>query len=343
MKNTTIKTIAEATRLSLTTVSRVLNGSANKYRISEATQKIVLEAAKKLDYTPNQAAINLRLQRSFSIGLIIPSLSNPYFANVASIVSHSLREKGYSVILIDCDESETAEIEALDLLAAQNIDGILIVPSGVKSNHLEMLIRKKIPVVCIDRYFEDIPVSYVATDHYEGAYRITESLIRSGHRAIACIQGSPHVVSSSLRVKGYKAAMEAHRLSSADISGSSFTMESGYIETKLLLQKQKLPTAIFALSDTILLGVLRALEEEKINVPADMSLVTFDNSSYLDFLACPVTSISQPVADIAKIAIKILLDKMTSKNNLQTGTVERILIKPSVIHRRSVTEINDND
>ncbi|WP_018626431.1 LacI family DNA-binding transcriptional regulator [Niabella aurantiaca] len=336
MKNVTIKTISEVTGRSLTTVSRVLNGSAKKYRIKEETQKLVLDAAHKLNYAPNQAAVSLRLNRSLSIGLVIPTLSNPYFADVASLVSHSLRTKGYSVLLMDCDEKEAAEIEAVRLLAAQNVGGVIIIPSGSQSAHIEVLLKRGIPVVCIDRYHENIPVSYVATNHYEGAYAMTQYLISCGHKRIACLQGSHAVISNNLRVKGYRDAMGAGNLPVYSVAGNSFTRESGYIETKLLLQKKEKPTAVFALSDTILLGALKAIKEENIKVPADISVVTFDNSSYLDFLACPVTSIEQPVGDIANMSIKLLQDRIKSHNREAAEQQMKVLINPRIVFRQSV-------
>lgn len=339
MENATIKTIAVHTGLSLTTVSRVLNGTAKLYRVSTRTQEKVLEAARKLQYTPNQAAVNLRLKRSFSIGLVVPSLSNPFFSNIASIVSSAFRAQGFSVILIDCEEKEEAEVEATQSLAARNIDGIIVIPSGRNKTHLELLLRKKIPVISIDRYFDDIAVSYVATHHYEGAYNITEYLIRCGHRRIACLQGNPFVVSNMLRVDGYTTAMKTNGLPVFYVAGNSFTAESGYVETKLLLQKPERPTAILALSDTILLGALKALAEEGLSIPGDMSVVTFDNSSYLDFLSCTVTSVAQPVTDIANIAIKLLTDKIAARTSGGNHQQEKILLKPTIIHRKSVAII----
>lgn len=336
LKHVTIKTISEVTKLSLTTVSRVLNGSAKKYRISDDTQKVVLEAAKKLNYAPNQAAVSLRLSRSFSIGLVVPTLSNPFFADIASIVSHSLRTKEYSVVLMDCDENEATEVEAVKLLAAQNVEGVIVIPSGIDSSHINILLKRNIPVVCIDRYYEDIPVSYVATNHYTGAFSMTEYLIRAGHTKIVCIQGSHSVVANNLRVKGYKDAMAANKKSWVKVVGNSFTQDNGYIETRLLIQKKERPTAIFTLSDTIMLGALKALAEEKLAIPYDISLVTFDNSSYLDFLACPITSIAQPVNDIANISIKLLLDTIKANTNEVKLDQMKLLINPSTVYRQSV-------
>lgn len=341
MENITIKTISENTNLSLTTVSRVLNGVAEKYRISPATAAKVLEEAKRLGYVPNQAAINLRLKKSFSIGLVIPSLANPFFSTIASIVNRALYTKGYSVLVTDCDEEEQTEVDAIKHLIARNIDGMIIIPSGKGKKHFEQLSKKNIPVIFIDRYYSDLSIPYVATDHYEGALNMIDLLVRHGHQRIACIQGSQHAMSNLERVNGYFAAVKKYELAYSYVGGNGFTAEEGYMETKLLLQKKERPTAIFALSDTILLGVLKALNEEGYRVPDDMSVVSFDNSVYLDYLSCPISSISQPISEIAQIAIRLILEKIKTNAvpDKNRTDVEQILITPTIIQRESIKDI----
>ncbi|MFD1629275.1 LacI family DNA-binding transcriptional regulator [Pseudopedobacter beijingensis] len=340
MKNITIKTISENTQVSLTTVSRVMNGVAEKYRISAKTAERVLKEAEKLGYIPNQSAINLRLKKSFSIGLIVPSLANPFFSTVVSIVNKTLHEKGYSLLVADSNENEQTEIDAVKHLVSRNIEGIIIIPSGRKTDHINQLIKRNLPVVFVDRYFKELPVSYVSTDHFDGAFKMVEYLISRGHKHIACIQGGRHVMSNQERVNGYKAAISKNGFGYEYVGGNSFTMEDGYLETKLLLQQREKPTAIFALSDTILLGVLKALKEDGYQVPDDISVASFDNSIYLDYLACPVTSISQPISEISQIAIRLLLDKVDYQG--KDGSLsdkQEILISPSIIHRKSVKDI----
>lgn len=341
MKNVTIKTISETTDVSLTTVSRVLNGVSKKFRISAATEAKVLEAAQRLGYTPNQTAINLRLNKSFAIGLVVPSLANPFFSDIASIVNQALHAKGYAVLVTDCGEDEAIEASSIKSLAARNIDGMIVIPCGKDEKHFELLQNQNIPIVFVDRYFKDLSIPYVATDHYQGAYQMVSYLIQQGHQKIACIQGKHHVLSNRERVRGYKEAVKDNGLPEFYIGGSSFTFEDGYLETKLLLHKEEKPTAIFALSDTILLGVLKALTEDGYTIPEDISVVTFDNSIYLDFLSSPVTSISQPISDIAQIAIRLLLDSIELKNEEVQLKSEshKILITPSIIHRASVKNV----
>lgn len=342
MKNITLKTIADNTNFSLTTVSRVVNGVYKNYRITSTTAAKILKEAKRLGYVPNQDALNLRLMKSFSIALVLPSLANPFFSTIASIVNQALLAKGYSVLVTDCNGEEGSEIIAIQSLAARNIDGMIIIPSGKDKTHFETLYKQKVPVVFIDRYFKELPISYVATDHYNGAFQMVNHLIECGHEKIACIQGTNHVLSNMERVRGYKEAMAENNIPEFYIGGKSFTFKDGYLETKLLLQKKDKPTAILALSDTILLGALKALSEDGLNVPEDISITTFDNSAYLDFLSCPVTSVSQPISDIAQIAIRLLLDQIKMKSinkniHLDHG---KVLIAPTIIHRKSVKKIN---
>src|SRR5690606_14775319 len=277
----TIKTLANITGFSTTTVSRVLNGTYKKYRVSEKTAVIIHAEAKKLGYIPNQAAVNLRLKKNQSIGLIVPSLENPFFSTIASIISKAFYNRDYSVYMIDCDENQLIEKETINKISAQNLDGLIIIPSGNEYDHLERINSIKLPTIFIDRYFDDLAIPFVSTNHFQGALWAVELLVKNGHKKIACIQGNPTVVSSTERVKGYRAGIEKYGLCYEYVGGQEFTREAGYEETKRILQLEDKPTAIYALSDTISLGVLQALKESGYRIPEDFSLVSFDNSQYL--------------------------------------------------------------
>jgi LacI family transcriptional regulator len=336
--NITIKTIANHLGLSVTTVSRVLNGTSDKYRISKKTQEIVLKRAKELNYIPNMAAKTLRLNQSKTVGLLLPSLNNPFFSLVASTVSQILCNQGYVVLMSDCNGDPNEERKMLETLLSQNLLGILIIPTGNKNN-FKFLKSIQIPTIFIDRFFDDLNFYHVSTDHYKSVIKLMNYLIKEGHRKIACIQGDLNVKSNEQRVQAYKDSVKKNELTYEYIAGDSFTAEDGYLETKLLL-KTELPSAILALSDTILLGVLRALKEEGINVPNDISLVSIDNSTYLDFLEVPITSVSQPVSQIAQLATKLLLDLLKNPDNLDDTSKDRsILLDSIVIYRSSVKNL----
>lgn len=334
-ENVTIKVLADITGFSTTTVSRVLNGTYKQHRVSENTAAKITAEANKLGYIPNQAAVNLRLKQNKTIGLIMPSLANPFFSTIASFVSKALYNRGYSVYMVDCNENQEIEKEAINKISSQNIDGLIVIPSGDEYDHLERIIKIKLPTIFIDRYFENLPIPFVSTDHFRGALTAIELLVNTGHKKIACIQGNPNVISNRERVKGYEAGIAKHELSYHYISGQEFSQEGGYDEMKKILRLKNKPSAIFALSDVISLGIMRALKEEGYRIPQDFSLVSFDNSEYLDYLECPITSIAHPVKELAEKAVNLLLKTMKSGELLD----ESSLFEPTLILRNSIKSI----
>jgi len=331
-----IKDIARETGLSITTVSRVLNGKAEQYRISEKSQRKVLKAAKELNYLPNQIAVNLRLGKSHTIALIIPSLNNPFFAVIASEINSILRELRYITILSDSDERIEIEKDIIEQVISRNVEGLIVAPCGGEWAHIKRLYEQGLPLICIDRYFENAGLPYVSTDNYDGAYNATRYLIENGHSNIACIQGVKESTPNKLRIKGFIKAMKEAGINSYTITGDAFSVQNGYLETKLLLRQKVLPTAIFTLSNTIAMGCMKALKEENLNIPGDISLLTFDNHPYLDYLSTPLTCVAQPVNDISKIAIKLLFSQLKKTEMI----MHQILLKPKIIYRDSVKRIN---
>lgn len=335
-QKTNINDIAQLTGLSITTVSRVLSGKAEKYRIGKKSQQLVREVAKKLNYIPNHYAANLRSGKSGTIALIIPSLSNPFFSEIASEINTELRKYNYITIISDSDENpETEKMELLQL-TGRKIEGLIIAPCGEHWEHIQELQEFGIPVVCIDRYFEDRDIPYISTNNYEGALKATQYLLENGHIDITCIQGLQSSTPNRLRSQGFKDAMAQAGLGNISIVGDDFTFQNGYLETKLLLQQKIRPTAIFTFSNTIAMGCMKALKEEHVKIPEDISLITFDDHPYLDYLSTPLSCIEQPVSDISKIAVKFLVSRI---RNFDVKTTQ-VLLKPTLKLRESVRKIN---
>lgn len=334
-KKSNIHDIAFASGLSITTVSRVLNGKAKQYRISEKSQTKIKAAAEKLNYVPNQFAANLRSGKSKTIALVLPSINNPFFAHIASEINLQLYEHGYMTILTDCDENGDIEFKTLKKLISQNIEGLLIAPSSNEYKEIENLHKGGLPVVCIDRYFDGLDIPYVATDNYNAAFSASKELISNGHKNIVCIQGNRKSTPNQQRINGFKDALAEAKIDNVSIMGDAFSFQNGYIETMMLLKGNSRPTAIFALSNTIALGCMKALKEENVKIPEDISLIAFDNSPYFDFLETPLTSIQQPVEDISRIAVKLLMAKI-NEEELQSS---QILLKPELIRRDSVKKM----
>ncbi len=331
----TLSNIAKRTGFSVTTISRVLSGNAEKYRISKKTAELITTDAKKHNYMPSGIAQSLRTNKTNTIGLLLPSLANPYFAEMASFIVSEVHRKGFTTIVIDTMEDENEFNTSILKLYSRGVDGIIAVPCGTDKSLIEEVDKKDIPVVLVDRYFDNSRLSYVATNNYKGGLMATQLLISMGHKRITCIQGAINSTPNKERVKGYIDAMKEADLGDyITVAGNEFSIQNGYLETKMILSENKLPTAIFSLGNTISLGIIKAIKETSLKIPEDLSLISFDNYFYMDYMETPITRISQPTEDMAKLATKILFDRIES---IPTST-SQLKLSPSLIYGESVVK-----
>lgn len=338
MKKVTLATIAQKCGCSVTTVSRVLNGNADRYRISARTREAVMAEVARCGYIPSFTAQRIRRKGSGMIGLLLPSIANPYFADMASAIVSELRKSDLTAILIDTMENEARLNESARALLTRRVEGIIAVPCGEDPGVLE-LISREVPVVLIDRFYKKTTLSYVTTNNFKGGYDATIKLIEAGHKRIACIQGERDSMPNQERVEGYLQAMREAGLSDfTRIQGDAFSVQNGYLETKVMMNAPHRPTAIFALSNTILLGTLKALRESSIAVPGDVSLISFDDNLYMDYLTPVIARIGQPVGNMAKLAVRILCEKLG--NTGFDDAYSQIRLLPSFIPGESISSAN---
>lgn len=333
---TTLETIARNTGFSKSTISRVLNNKAYASRISKETVDIILNEAERCGYTPNLIAKNLRINKSQTIGLLVPSLANPYFAEIASVIVLESRKYGYTTIVADTMENENMQNAAITNILTRQVDGIIIVPCGSNPAYLEQTNKQCVPIILVDRYYENSPLPYVVTNNFHGGYMATSLLVRNGHKDIACIQGPPAAMTNRKRIAGYMSVLKENHLEDrAIITGNEFSIQNGYLETKLLLNNERRPTAIFALSNNIGLGAIKAIREARLRIPEDISLISFDNYLYLDFLEPPVTRIGQMVDEMGKMAVKLLNESIANHREIKS----QIELSPEMIMRDSVAPL----
>ncbi len=334
----TLQRIADQSGLSVTTISRVLSGQASRYRISKGTETLVRKLAKEASFVPNQLARGLRLKKTLTIGLVIPDISNPFFAAIAHQVIVGTRKHGYSVILCDSQDDTDLELQELALLRSRSVEGVVLCPTGRSGQHLAPFVGGRFPIVLVDRFFPDLPLPYVSSDNASGARQATELLINSGHRRIACLQGLRGTSPNESRVRGYREALEHHHLPVEErlIVGDSFTEQSGYIETKLLLRTEPGVKAILALGNLNGLGAIRALTEEKRHIPDDVSLISFDDTPYFSYLSTPLTAVAQSSSEMGEVAVKLLFDQIQSPHR---QTKEGILLPTTLVVRESVKKL----
>lgn len=328
----TLTELAEKIGISRTTVSRVMSGNAKKYRISAATEKKVKDAALKYGLVPNRVAQNLRLQRTDTIGLLIPNIANPFFANLASVIEDELRKYNKLILLCNTNESTSQELEALSVILGKQTDGLLVAPVGLEGLHFKPMEGKKI--VFIDRYFKDLNIPHVSTNNEVGAYTAAKYLLERGHRNICCIQGLKNTISNQDRIAGFlRANKEFDNEANIEILGNGFSIENGRNATLEILKKNHLPTAIFTLSNQIAIGALEALNSHGVSIPNDISLISFDDQPYFSLMSPPITAVKQPVEEIARTAVQKLMEVLEDK------VVDSVMIKPKIIERKSISTL----
>lgn len=330
----TLNDIAEEAGVSVSTVSRVLNGKAEQYRISEATRVLIRRKAEELNYRPNHLARGLRLNKTNTLGIVAPDISNPFFASIIKQVQGIAHGLGYSLFVCNTDENLDLEVEHVNLLLKNRVDGLIAMPVGQAYDHFAEWQDKGIPLVLLDRCFDDFEAYSVVVDNYRGSYEAIEHLIDHGHRRIGMIQGLPGTSTNTERLRGYRDALKEHGLEVDEslIVGSDFREENGYIETKLLLNRDDPPTALFATSDLITLGVLQVLDEENLQIPQDISVITFDDFDFAPYLHCPLTAVRQPKNMMGEMAVKLLMGQLQSS----VQEPRRIILKTHLHRRASV-------
>ncbi|OAM87417.1 LacI family transcriptional regulator [Termitidicoccus mucosus] len=331
-----LKGIAKKFGVSVSTVSRVLSGQAEKYRIGAETARTIAEFARKENFTPNPIAKGLRLRRTNTIGLVIADVINPFFAGIASEIANATRNLGYSLILSDSKGDLTLEKQAVELLWQRQVDGMIVCPASESFEHLARYAKERRALVLVDQVSPEIGLPYVTSDNFAAGKMATAHLLEHGHKRIACLQGRPTTITSRLRVQGYAAALAGRGIAfdPAIVVGDSFDEQGGYLDTKLLLQSGRDVTAILALSDPLALGALRALAEAGRRVPDDISIVAFDDQPYMAHLASPLTAIAQASLEMGAAAVKILIERMRAPDAVTTGG--GVLLPVSLIPRKSV-------
>ena len=336
---TTIKDIANYTGLSITTISLVLNGKGDK--IPQKTKEIVFQAAKELNYSPNKVAIGLVKKRTYSIGLILPDISNVFFSNLAKGVEDACRTAGWNLFLCNTNDSHKSDMQYIQVMADKGVDGILYVMAAESDEKrvqecIHLMENLNIPYIMIDRYIYGENLVSLATNHKKGGYLATKYLIELGHKRIACITGPKNLVCSQNRLLGYKEALEEAGIPFKKelIYHGQYTIESGREAYKYLADKEY--SAIFAFNDMSAFGVYKELVMQGIRVPDEISLVGYDNIFFCDLLDVPLTTIKQPVYEMGKQAVEVLVDEERMKQRKGNP----IFIEPELVIRKSTAPCN---
>lgn len=330
-----MKDIARDMGLSTVTISKVLRGHSD---ISEETRKRVLKRMEELNYQPNLAARALITGRTSTIGLVVPDLLHPFFAQIAKAVSAGVRGQGYSLIITSSEEDPELERQEIEQLLARRVEVMLIASAQWKVESFRRIEERNIPYILIDRCFAGLAANFVGVDDEAVGMIATNHLIDQGCRRIAHIRG-PETSTALGRVEGYRRALAAKQLAplqehiiSIGSSGDDRGEPGGYEAAKKLLSGLERPDGIFCFNDPIALGAMRAILDAGLRIPEDIAVVGCGNVLYSDFLRVPLTSVDQDSSKIGRIAAELALTLVGAKTLLRPR-IE--LVNPTLVVRAS--------
>ncbi len=313
----TIKDVAAEAGVSTTAVSLVLNDKNNK--ISEKTRKQILEAVEKLNYRPNFIAMSMVTKSTQTIGLVIPDISNIYFSELSKLIEQSCYSCGYNVLYGNTHDMAMRDIDYINIFLDRNVDAIILILSNSTDEHIrdiqKIITSTDTPFIVVDRMLDiDVGTTIVGNQKL-GGYLATQHLINQGHRSIGCITGPKNVYSSIERLNGYKEALLEANLPIQEnlIYEGNFHRESGMEALPYLLGRGV--TAIFAFNDMMALGVYKQASYYNLSIPDNLSLVGYDDIFISDFITPPLTSIEQPVKNLADEAVRQVMNAIQEKKN----------------------------
>jgi LacI family transcriptional regulator len=322
--------VAKRAGVGAATVSRVINGGQN---VSPRTMAAVQKAIEELGYHPNQAARSLKGARTKTIGLIIPSVADPFFSTAAAAIQDVARQHGTLVLLAASSNQHAREREQITTFIQRRIDGLILTPSEAADP--DMLRHAGFPVVCFDRPFPGDSLPTVLSDNYGGAKAATEYLVRRGYKRILCLAGDPELFTSQRRVRGHRDVIRAAGLpylAALDVQDSASIAAA---VTPYLSGKDRID-AIFCIKNAITVEVYKLLHRAAIAIPQRMALLGFDDFDLADTLQPPITVVRQPVEAMAVKAAEMLfeaLEKRETRQNPVTLKVE-LVERGSVLDRR---------
>jgi LacI family transcriptional regulator len=328
----TLLDIARDLNVSVVTVSKVLR---NKGNISLRTRNRVLQRAKELNYQPNWIARSLVTRRTYTIGLLLPDFTHPFFAEIAKTIAETIRPHGYHVIISYFEEDPELERQESDCLVARRVDGLIIASaqSPDRREFFEQLRARKLPFILIDRPIAGVRASFVGVDNEAIGKLATNHLIAQGCRRIAHLCG-PKIGLATSRLDGYRAALEKHKLPVPPgfVVEAGFQDHTGYQAMRKLLGASPLPDGVFCYNDPVAIGAMKAILEAGLRVPEDIAVVGAGNVHYSDVLAVPLTTIDQGTCQIGARAAELLLEQISSK---RPPRPTKVLIAPKLVPRKS--------
>ncbi len=335
-KKITIKDIARVANVSHTTVSRALN---NKSRIRNETKEKILSIARELNYRPNFIARSLVMKRTKTLGLVITTIANPFYTELAQGIETTVRGLGYNIILCSTHNDISIEKQYIEMLRSKGVDGIIFTSAHMGDPNIGELAEEGFPIILVNRrtYHPIVKekVDYVGVDNLLGGFLAVEHLIKLSHKRIGVIGGSSESSVGFERLEGGRKALATYGLEEKGdyFLEGDFLRESGYQGGKRFLKMAEPPTAIFATNDYMALGAYQAISEEGVRIPEEMALVGFNDIEFSAMKGIELTTIGQKKYEMGAIAVKTLVEKIEGSET--KPLTKEIILKPELIIRKT--------
>lgn len=333
----TIKDIARKFKCSPSTVSRALN---DNHVINFETRKTIQEYAEKMGYQRNIISLSLLNKSSKTLGVILPNINHFHESSMLEGLQSVFQPLGYLLNICVTNESYELEKQYIDRLLANRVDAIFISISQETideghQEHIERVIRRDIPLIYIDRKFENSSSNAVIVNDYEGAFMATQHLIEIGCKRIAHLRGPKDLTVSEYRFNGYKDCLLKHNfpIDESLICTTNFEIESAIEPTKHLLDLAQKPDAIFGVNDHVCIGAMHVIRQRNIKIPQEIALVGFDDSPIAQFFCPPLSSVQRQSREIGLEASQIFLNHL--KNDLEKLSSQNIILSSQLVVRDS--------
>jgi LacI family transcriptional regulator len=322
--------VAKAAGVSIATASRTLTGV--DYPVTPETRQKVLKAAKELGYRPNLIARSLRLEQTFTIGIIVENILSPFIPPIIRGIQERLKQHDYVSITLDSNWDPMVETEAIERLGMRQIDGIIFVESYLRSSDEVLALIDK-PHLFVHRLFNSLGDNSVVPDDRYGARIAVKHLLELGHRCIALINGPEEWDAAANRLAGYQEELAAWGIpfDPEIVKQGDWQVESGYSATQQLLAARERPTAVFAANDLMALGVSYATQEAGLKVPDDIAIVGYDDRDFAGFVRPALTTVQMPCEKMGHAAAESLLSLIRG----EVKAIEPILVRGELIVRQS--------
>lgn len=319
-KRISLKDIAQKVGVSTALVSYVLNNK-KEGRIKKEVAQRIRDTAKALNYRTNQIARSLKMSKTFTIGLIVSNISNPFSSGLARIIEDEADRHKYTVIFGSSDENAVKFSKLVDTFLNRQVDGLIVAPPQGADEELKYLKKQGIPFILIDRYSPLVETSYVILDNEEAAFRATEYIINGGSKRPAMITYETSLSHFEDRIKGYKEALKKYdlpfvesRLKKVDISNKKDQIEAALHD--VLYEKEPADAILFG-SNSITNYAVKYINMLPVKIPKDVALISFDETESLDLFYAPITYIKQPLQKMGEEAVAALLEMIDTKENHQ--------------------------